>query len=57
MSVKADIVLRGGPIWCGREEGVVEALALWGDKVLAAGKEAEISELVDTTPITSPAGE
>lgn len=46
MSVKADIVLRGGPIWCGREEGVVEALALWGDKVLAAGKEAEIASLI-----------
>jgi len=46
MSVKADIVLRGGPIWCGRQEGVVEALALWGDKVLAAGKEAEIAGLI-----------
>jgi predicted amidohydrolase YtcJ len=46
MSVKADIVLRGGPIWCGRQEGVVEALALWGDKVLAAGKAAELAELV-----------
>ena len=46
MSVKADIVLRGGPIWCGREEGVVEALALWGDKVLAAGKDAEIAGLI-----------
>jgi predicted amidohydrolase YtcJ len=46
MVVQADIVLRGGPIWCGREEGVVEALALWGDKVLAAGKEAEIADLV-----------
>jgi predicted amidohydrolase YtcJ len=46
MSVEADIVLRGGPIWCGREEGVVEALALWGDKVLAAGKEAEIANLI-----------
>jgi predicted amidohydrolase YtcJ len=46
MSVKADIVLRGGPIWCGREEGVVEALALWGDKVLTAGREAEISDLI-----------
>lgn len=46
MSVEADIVLRGGPIWCGREEGVVEALALWGDKVLAAGTEAEIAGLI-----------
>lgn len=45
MSVKADIVLRGGPIWCGREEGVVEALAIWGDKVLAAGSETEIAGL------------
>lgn len=45
MSVKADIVLRGGPIWCGRKEGVVEALAIWGDKVLAAGSEAEIAGL------------
>lgn len=46
MSVKADIVLRGGPIWCGRQEGVVEALALWGGKVLAAGKDAEIASLI-----------
>lgn len=45
MSVKADMVLRGGPIWCGREEGVVEALAIWGDKVLAAGSEADIAGL------------
>ncbi len=27
MAVRADIVLRNGPIWCGRREGVVEALA------------------------------
>lgn len=46
MSVKADIVLRGGPIWCGLEEGVVEALALWGDKVLAAGRDTEIAGLI-----------
>jgi hypothetical protein len=45
MSVEADIVLRGGPIWCGREEGVVEALAIFRDKVLAAGSEAEIAKL------------
>jgi predicted amidohydrolase YtcJ len=36
MSVQADIVLRNGPIWCGREEGTVEALALWQGRVLAA---------------------
>ncbi|AZO79186.1 MULTISPECIES: amidohydrolase [unclassified Bosea (in: a-proteobacteria)] len=57
MSVKADIVLRGGPIWCGREEGVVEALALWGDKVLAAGKEAELADLIGpTTKVIDLAG-
>lgn len=45
MNVQADIVLVNGPIWCGRDEGTVEALALWGGKVLAAGKRAEIDAL------------
>lgn len=42
----ADIVLRNGPIWCGREEGVVEAVAIWQDRILAAGREADIASLV-----------
>jgi predicted amidohydrolase YtcJ len=42
----ADIVLRNGPIWCGREEGVVEAVAIWQDRILAAGREADIEALV-----------
>jgi predicted amidohydrolase YtcJ len=46
MSVQADIVLRNGPIWCGYEEGTVEALALWQGRVLAAGRDAEIASLV-----------
>lgn len=46
MAVQADIVLRNGPIWCGREEGVVEALAIFRDKVLAAGSDAEIAPLI-----------
>ena len=45
MSVHADIILRNGPIWCGREEGVVEALAIWQGKVLAAGRDDEIAPL------------
>ncbi len=45
-AVHADIVLRNGPIWCGREDGVVEALALWQGRVLAAGREAEIAPLI-----------
>jgi predicted amidohydrolase YtcJ len=46
MTIQADIVLRNGPIWCGREEGVVEALAIFRDKVLAAGTDAEIKPLI-----------
>ncbi|WP_439499082.1 amidohydrolase [Bosea sp. (in: a-proteobacteria)] len=46
MSVKADIVLRGGPIWCGREDGVVEALAIWQGRVLATGSDADIAALI-----------
>jgi predicted amidohydrolase YtcJ len=46
MAIQADIVLRNGPIWCGREEGVVEALAIFRDKVLAAGSNAEITQLI-----------
>lgn len=44
--VEADIVLRGGPIWRGRAEGVARALAIWGDRVLASGEEAEIASLI-----------
>ncbi|MGF7051659.1 hypothetical protein GGC47_000819 [Bosea sp. OAE752] len=46
MAVQADIVLRNGPIWCGREEGVVEALAIWQGRVLATGRDDEIAPLV-----------
>lgn len=42
----ADIVLRNGPIWCGREEGVVESVAIWQDRILAAGREADIASFV-----------
>jgi predicted amidohydrolase YtcJ len=43
---QADIVLRNGPIWCGREDGVVEALAIWQGRVLAAGSDADIAALI-----------
>lgn len=42
---EADLILRRGPIWCGREEGIVEALAIWQDRVLAAGRDQEIAAL------------
>ncbi|MCB5176488.1 amidohydrolase [Microvirga lenta] len=41
----ADIILRNGPIWCGRNEGVVEAVAIWQDRILASGRDADIASL------------
>ncbi len=43
---KADVVLQNGPIWCGREEGVAEALAIWQGRVLAVGRRDEIASLI-----------
>ncbi len=45
-AVTADLVLRNGPIWCGKAEGTVEALAVWQGKVLAAGRDADIAPLI-----------
>lgn len=46
MLPKADLVLQNGPIWCGREEGVAEALAIWQGRVLAVGRRDEIASLI-----------
>lgn len=46
MLPKADVVLQNGPIWCGRQEGVVEAIAIWQDRVLATGRQADIAALI-----------
>jgi predicted amidohydrolase YtcJ len=43
---KADVVLRGGRIFCGLADGFAEALALWSGRVLAAGPESEVDALV-----------
>ncbi|RDI60033.1 amidohydrolase [Microvirga subterranea] len=43
---KADVVLQNGPIWCGREEGIAEALAIWQGRVLAVGRRDEIASLI-----------
>jgi hypothetical protein len=45
-TVAADIVLTNGPVWCGRREGVAEAVALWQDRVLAVGRRSEIEGLI-----------
>lgn len=42
----ADIVLRNGPVWCGRQEGITEAVALWQGRVLATGKDSAIESLI-----------
>ena len=43
---KADVVVRGGTVWCGRREGTTEAVALWQGRVLATGKSAELESLI-----------
>ena len=45
MGPVADLVLKGGKIWCGAGLPVAEALAAWQGKVLAVGSDAEIAPL------------
>ncbi|MEM8664974.1 MAG: amidohydrolase, partial [Pseudomonadota bacterium] len=42
---KADILLTGGRVWCGLEEGFCEAVALWSGRVLATGSAADLEPL------------
>jgi predicted amidohydrolase YtcJ len=46
MAVYAETVLRNGTVWCGRQEGTAQAVALWGGRVLATGSDAEIAPLI-----------
>ncbi|WP_374828113.1 amidohydrolase [Brucella lupini] len=41
----ADTIVYNGAIWCGYEEGTVEALAIWQGKVLATGTKDQIWSL------------
>ncbi|PTM95145.1 amidohydrolase [Mycoplana dimorpha] len=43
--IEADLILHNGRIWCGREEGISNAVAVWQGKVLATGTNAEIMGL------------
>lgn len=45
MAVHAETILRNGTVWCGRAEGKTEAVALWGGRVLATGRDPEIAAL------------
>jgi predicted amidohydrolase YtcJ len=46
MAVYAETVLRNGTVWCGRQEGTAEAVALWGGRVLATGSNDDIAPLI-----------
>lgn len=45
MSQIPETILVNGKIWCGKAEGVAEALAISGDKVLATGTTADMKAL------------
>ncbi len=45
-AASADLVLRNGTIWCGREDGIVQAVAVWQGRVLATGSDAKIGTLI-----------
>lgn len=42
---KADLILSGGPIWCGLRQGFAEALAVRDGLVLAAGRASDVAML------------
>ena len=41
----ADLILLNGRVFCGLGEAPAQALAVWGDRILAVGTEAEIKPL------------
>ena len=43
--IHADLIVHNGRIWCGRQDGITEALAVWQGKVLASGRNADMMEL------------
>lgn len=43
---KADLVLRGGPVFRALQSDMVEALAVWSGRVLAGGSVAELEPLI-----------
>lgn len=45
-SPKADLVLRNGAIWCGRNDGVAESVAIWQGRILATGRDSDIAPLI-----------
>jgi len=51
-NVGADLILHNGRIWCGVNEGICEALAVWQGKVFATGTNNDVLGLKrDTTKV------
>lgn len=44
--VAADLVVLNGRIWCGIDRPIVTALALWSGKILAVGRDDEVTALI-----------
>lgn len=44
--ISADLVLRNGTVWCGRNDPMTEAVAIWQDRILATGSNAEMADLI-----------
>ena len=42
---KVELILSGGPVWCGLAQGTTEALAVHDGKVLAAAKASDVEML------------
>ncbi len=45
---RAELLLSGGPIWCGKREGFAEAVAVGGGRILAAGSISEVDGAIDS---------
>ncbi len=43
--IEADLILHGGTVWCGHDDGICEAIAVWQGRILATGTDAEIMAL------------
>lgn len=46
MPARADLVLTNGTIWCGKGLPLAEAVAVFGDRILAVGSSAELAGLI-----------
>ncbi len=44
--IVADLVLQNGKIFLGKGAGFAQSMAIWGSKVLASGRDEEVSELI-----------